>query len=117
MNDETLYVLPPAKSVSQECLRTRIRQQYIRDMWEKNRVPTPTEIDSYLFREEKAAETYVLPIEGKDAQLIRHYVWEKGLMGKESGLLRKLYRELGLSDMALAQQEKVKVRTIYWRPV
>jgi len=38
-------------------------------------------------------------------------------MGKESGLLRKLYRELGLSDMVLAQQEKVKVRTILWRPV
>ena len=86
-------------------------------MWEKNRVPTPMEIDSYVFREEKAAETYALLTEGKDVQLIRHYVWEKGLTGKESGLFRKLYSELGLSDTALAQQEKVKVRTIYWRPV
>jgi len=77
----------------------------------------PAEIDSYLFREQKAAETYALPTEGKDAQLIRHYVWERGLTGKESGLLRKLYRELGLSDTVLAWQEKVKVRTIYWRPV
>jgi len=41
-------------------------------MWEKNRIITREEIDCYVFREEKAAETYVLLTEGKDAQLIRH---------------------------------------------
>jgi len=111
-----LYELLPAKSVSQERLRIRIRQQYVAYLWEKKRVPTQQQIDSHVFIEEKAAEAYVLPIEGKEAQLIRHYVWDLGLSGKELDLLKKLYRELGLAVTALARQEKVKVSTIHYRP-
>ena len=115
-----LYELLPAKSVSQERLRIRIRQQYVAYLWEKERVPTQQQVDSHVFLEEKAAEAYVLPVEGKEAQLIRHYVWDLGLSGKESDLLRKLYQELGLDVMALASQEKVKVKyhiTIRYRSV
>lgn len=115
-SNKTLYALPPAKSVSQERLRARIRQQYVAAMWEKNRIPAPEEIDSHVFREERASEVYVLPTEGQDAQMIRNYVWEGGLKCKESGSLRKLYRKLGLSDTALARQEKVKVSITRYHP-
>lgn len=85
-------------------------------MWKKNRIPSLEEIDSHVFCEERAAEVYVLPTEGEDAQLIRKYVWDRGLICKESSSLRKLYRELGLSDTALARQEKVKVSITWYHP-
>jgi len=40
-----LYELLPVKSVSQERLRIRIRQQYVAYLWEENRVLSQTTCD------------------------------------------------------------------------